>query len=151
MGYTTAGSTDVIALGTSGISDVAGVYVQNHRRLASYQQDVDAAELPTERGAVLSLDDYIRRHVINRLMCVSRVDMGEVGPKFGVDAERYFAAELAELHAPEGLIAEGLASVNEGAVAATDLGRLFIRRLATVFDAYITERTDQRPQFSRVV
>ena len=100
---------------------------------------------------MLSFDDSIRRHVITRLMCVSRVDLGEVGRKFGFDAEEYFAAELTELHADEGLIAEGLASVNGGVVVATDIGRLFIRRLATVFDVYGTERAGHRPQFSRVV
>lgn len=150
MGYTTARSTDVIALGTSGISDVAGVYAQNHRRLASYQSDVDAGKVPTERGAVLSLDDLIRRHVIKRIMCVGRVDLEDVGRQFGIDAEDYLAAELDELHGPEGLIAEGLASVSGGEVAATDLGRLFVRRLAAVFDAYVNRRSD-RAQFSRVV
>jgi oxygen-independent coproporphyrinogen-3 oxidase len=151
MGYTTVRGTDVVALGTSGISDVAGAYAQNHRRLASYQEDVDAGEIPTERGVVLTADDLVRRHVITQLMCVAWVDLGEVGQRFDIDGEDYFAAELAELHAPDGLIAEGLASVDGDVVAATDLGRLFVRRLAAVFDAYTADRAGTRPRFSRVV
>ena len=151
MGYTTARSRDVVALGTSGISDVAGVYAQNHRRLASYQHDVDTGKLPIERGAALSFDDVVRRHVITRIMSVGEVDLGRVGRRFGIDARHYFAAELAELGAPDGLGVEGLATVDGDVVSATDLGRLFVRRLATVFDAYVTQRAGGGARFSRVV
>ena len=151
MGYTTAGSTDVVALGTSGISDVAGVYAQNHRRLASYQHDVDAGRLPIERGAVMSFDDLLRRHVITRIMSVGMVDMSEVGVRFGIDAGNYLAAELEELDAPSGLVAEGLATVDGDVIAATDVGRLFVRRLAAVFDTYVRQREDGQARFSRVV
>jgi oxygen-independent coproporphyrinogen-3 oxidase len=151
MGYTTRRGTDVVAVGTSGISDIAGAYVQNHRRLASYQADVDADELPIERGVVLSDDDRTRRHVITELMCQGRVDLEDVGERLGIEVESYFASELAALGEPGGLVDEGLATVDGAVVAATQLGQLFIRRLAMVFDTYLERNSHEHPDSSRVI
>lgn len=151
MGYTTKRDTETIALGTSGISDVDGAYAQNHRRLASYYESVDSGTLPIERGYRLDADDRIRRHVITELMCNGRANLGSVGERFGVDADRYFAAELASLTAPGGLVAEGMARVDEGTIRVTELGALFVRRLAGVFDVHTRRRSGDGPMFSRTV
>lgn len=151
MGYTAHRGTEVVALGTSGISDLAGAYVQNHRRLFSYQADVDAGRIPVERGVALTMDDLIRRQVITDLMCRGWVDLAAVGEGFEIDAERYFAAELADLARPEGLVEEGLAVVDGARVAATEVGRVFIRRLAMAFDAYLPGTEGKAPRFSRVI
>lgn len=150
MGYTTGGGTDVVALGTSGISDVDGAYAQNHRRLSTYLEAAEAGELPVERGIAPSHDDRIRRWVINRVMCTAAVDLAEAGERFGVDGRDYFADELERLAAAEGLVAEGMATVDGSVVRATEVGALFIRRLAMLFDVYLPGRMD-RPRFSRVV
>jgi oxygen-independent coproporphyrinogen III oxidase len=151
MGYTPTASADVVALGSSGISDLEGAYAQNHRRLASYLQAVDAGTLPIERGYRLDADDLIRRDVITNVMCRWGVDLTEVATRHGVEAESYFAAELAALAASDGLVAEGLATVDGAEVRLTELGRPFVRRLAQVFDAHTNRRPDDRPTFSRAV
>lgn len=151
MGYTPVQDTDVIALGTSGISDVAGTYAQNHKRLASYYQAVDGGELPVERGVVLTEDDRLRRFVITQLMCNGRVEPAPVEARYGIDFAGYFADELAELAAPGGLVEEGLVTVADGAVEATELGAPFIRNVAMVFDVYLRRKKDDGPVFSRTV
>jgi oxygen-independent coproporphyrinogen III oxidase len=151
MGYTPTASADVVALGSSGISDLEGAYAQNHRRLASYLQAVDAGTLPIERGYRLDADDLIRRDVITTVMCRWGVDLGNVARRHGVDAGSYFAPELAALTAPGGLVTEGLATVDALEVRLTDMGRPFVRRLAQVFDAHTDRRPDDRPTFSRAV
>lgn len=151
MGYTTRRGTDVVALGTSGISDVAGSYAQNHRRLASYYADVDAGRLPTERGYALESDDLIRRHVITELMCNGTVDLGDVAAGFGVDPVAVFGAELAQLVAPGGLVDEGMVTVRGGLITVTELGSIFVRRVAALFDAYTNRRQATRPMFSRTI
>jgi oxygen-independent coproporphyrinogen-3 oxidase len=148
MGYTTKRGTEMIALGTSGISDVAGAYAQNHKRLNSYYTSVDAGELPIERGVALSDDDRIRRYVITELMCNSRVVYADVEERFGIDFARYFAGELEQVAGS--LVPEGLAIVDADAVRATELGSIFIRNVAMTFDTYLTGTTD-RPVFSRTV
>lgn len=139
MGYTTKRGTDVVALGLSGISDLSAAYVQNHHRLASYYRSVDAGDVPVERGVRLDGDDVIRRTVITEIMCNSRIDLVSLGE----EAVAYFAEELGVLRAPGGLVDEGMAVVDGGVVAATELGRLFIRRVAQVFDAYTSRRAKQ--------
>jgi oxygen-independent coproporphyrinogen-3 oxidase len=150
MGYTTIRDTDVVAFGTSAISEVGGVHAQNHRRLADYLLTATNGELPTERGLLPTSDDVIRRHVITELMCNAVVNLTEVSVRFGVDSAEYFASELEQLTAPDGLVAEGLATVSETEVAATDLGRLFVRRLAMAFDRYLARPSDT-PRFSRTI
>ncbi len=151
MGYTTRRGTDLVAVGTSGISDVGGAYAQNHRRLASYYQAVEAGILPVERGYRLTRDDLVRRHVITELMCNGVVDLDRVGAIFRIDAEEAFAAELAELTEPGGLVDEGLVVTEGGRIAVTDLGSVFVRRVAAVFDAHTRRRRSDGPMFSRAI
>lgn len=151
MGYTTKRDTETVALGTSGISDVDGAYAQNHRRLASYYQSVDGGALPVERGYRLDADDRLRRYVITELMCNGTVDLAAAGSRFGVDGTEYFDSELATLASPGGLIEEAMAEVDGSTVRTTELGTLFVRRVAMVFDAYTTRRAGDKPMFSKTV
>lgn len=151
MGYTAKRGTETIALGTSGISDIGGSYAQNHRRLASYLSDVGEGLLPVERGYRLTEDDRLRRHVITELMCNGYVDLDLVEPGYLSGTTGRLERELEELCRPGGLVDEGMAVVEGRAVRATELGRLFVRRLARVFDAHTARRNDHRPVFSRSV
>ena len=150
MGYTTKRGTEIIGLGSSAISDVADAYAQNHRRLASYYESVDAGELPVERGIALDPDDRLRRFVITELMCNGRLRAAELAERFGIDLAVGFAAELDALNAPGGLVEAGMVAVTGGDIEATPLGRPFIRNVAMIFDARLgTTRGEQ--VFSRTV
>ena len=60
--------------------------------------------------------------------------------------------ELADLSAPGGAVAEGMVRVEDDAIVASELGRVFIRNVAMVFDAYLRNKpVDLRPVFSRTV
>ena len=150
MGYTTKRGTEIIGLGSSAISDVADAYAQNHRRLASYYESVDAGELPVERGIALDPDDRLRRFVITELMCNGRLRAAEVADRFGVDVAVGFAAELDTLQAPGGLIEAGMVVVTDGDIEATPLGRPFIRNVAMIFDARLGATRGEQV-FSRTV
>ncbi len=149
MGYTVRHAPDMIACGMSGIGDVAGAYFQHQKKLIRYQRAVEAGELPVERGVVLSDDDKLRRYVITALMCAFRVDYGEVAARFGVDFEAAFGDELEALKAFED---DGFVRVGEGAIEVLEPGRLFVRNVAMVFDAYLAkQRAASTPRFSRTV
>jgi len=152
MGYTSKRSPDVVAIGTSGISDVQGAYAQNHKRMTDYYGSVDAGELPIERGIALSPDDLIRRFVITELMCNGHVRADDVENRFGISFNEYFSSALASLAAPGGAIDEGLIQITDGDLQATELGELFIRNVAMEFDAYMAaHRESSKPHFSRTV
>ncbi len=151
MGYTTKRGTEIVGLGTSAISEVAASYAQNHRRLASYYQAVDADELPVERGIALDREDLLRRYVITELMCNGRLRASEVDDRFGVAVDEHFAAELAELRAPDGLVEAGFVRVEGRDIEATPIGRQFIRNVAMVFDARLGAGSGSDQPFSRTV
>lgn len=151
MGYTTKRDTDVVALGTSGISDLAGAYAQDHRRLASYLQEVGEGLLPIERGYRMTAEDQMRRHVIAQLMCNGFVDLEEAAALYPGAGTQTFGREIEMLTGPGGLVEEGMAIVEDSRIRVTELGMLFVRRLARVFDTHTDSRQDDQPRFSRTV
>jgi oxygen-independent coproporphyrinogen-3 oxidase len=115
----------VVAIGASAISDVSGLYAQNARGLPHYYAAVGDGRLPTERGFRCSDDDRRRRAIINSIMCNFWVDLGST---------RGWEKELNRLGKLE---AEGLVTVRGSEIELTPLGRIFVRNVACVFDAYL--------------
>lgn len=139
QGYTVKTASDVVALGSTGISDVGGAYAQNVRALPYYYARIREGRFATERGLRLSKEDQRRRAIITQLMCNFWVDLGEHGAED-------FALELERL-AP--LEEDGLVRRDGNQLEVTPLGRLFVRNVAMVFDTYL--RRAERPRFSRTV
>ena len=137
QGYSVKAANDVVAFGITGISDVGGLYAQNVHSIPRYRDAMAEGELATERGFACTPDDVRRRGIITQIMCNFHVDLGE-------RAAEEFGSELARLSALE---AEGLVSVRGPEVTVTPLGRIFVRNVASIFDAHLTA---DRP-FSRAV
>ncbi len=149
MGYTASRAPDLVGVGMSAIGEVGGAYVQNEKRLARYQERVDAGRLPVARGRQLDADDRLRRHLIREWMCHFEVDKGALESAHGIRFDEYFAAELREL-AP--LAREGLVRLTPDRIVAGDLGRLLPRNVAMVFDRYLPARASGgAAPFSRTV
>jgi len=149
MGYTTRPGLEIVGLGMSAISEMAGCYVQDKGRLARWWNAVEQGTSCVEKGWVLTNEDRLRRDVINALMCNFTVRFAEVEAAHDIDFERHFAAELRAL---EPLEREGLAERHPDRVDVTELGRLLVRNVAMVFDAYLQDRTsEERPRFSQTV
>ncbi|MFB3853876.1 MAG: oxygen-independent coproporphyrinogen III oxidase [Vicinamibacterales bacterium] len=149
MGYTTRPAPDMIGLGVSAIGEVAGAFSQNTKKLSSYYAAIDGGNFPVERGCVLEFDDLVRRHVITQLMCNFRLDIRDVERRFQVEFSRYFAHELADLS--EGPVAHGFLEQNDGWLAVTPPGRLFVRNICMAFDRYLRTKSADVPVFSRTV
>ena len=132
QGYTDTHSTDLVGIGMSAIGDVAGAFVQNHRTLGGYFDAIAAGQLATERGVRRSAEDELRAHVIRRIMCDFALDERAVSALFGIDFAAVFARELREL---EELAAQGLVERQGGCLTLLPAGRIFVRNVASVFDA----------------
>jgi oxygen-independent coproporphyrinogen-3 oxidase len=141
QGYTIKAATDVIAFGITGISDVQGAYAQNIRPLPQYYRAISAGRFATVRGVQLSSDDRRRRSVITDLMCNFWVDLGD-------DGLNYFEPELDDLRRLE---REGLLRLIGSEVELTSLGRVFVRNVAMVFDAYLRRAENAPKPFSMTV
>ncbi|HEX6973242.1 MAG TPA: hypothetical protein VF147_02510, partial [Vicinamibacterales bacterium] len=150
MGYTTRPAPDMLGTGVSAIGDVRGAFAQNMKKLPSYYGAIDAGRFPIERGYGLSDDDLIRRHVITELMCNFHLDRTAVETRFGIDFDRYFEPELAELSDGPGPVADGFLSIGRDALDVTARGRLFVRNICMTFDKYLPTHAG-RPVFSRTI
>lgn len=147
MGYTTRPALHQLALGMSGISDIAGCFAQNDAKLGPYQKSVAAGRLPIVRGKRLTDDDHIRRRVIMHLMCNLELPYDLTTAEFGVSLREAFGDELERLSPYE---AEGFVTFEPDRVAVTTLGRYFIRNVSMEFDPYLKQNRE-RPMFSRTI
>ncbi|WP_448526386.1 oxygen-independent coproporphyrinogen III oxidase [Parathermosynechococcus lividus] len=142
QGYTTQPESDLVGFGMTSISMVQDVYVQNHKRIGDFYRALDTNQLPIERGVRLSQDDLIRRTVIMELMCQFQLSVQDLEAKyhlgFDLDFNDYFAPVLPQLDALE---ADGLLKRSGDGIEVTPSGRLLIRNIAAVFDAYLGDRT----------
>jgi oxygen-independent coproporphyrinogen-3 oxidase len=146
QGYSTHGDCDLIGLGPSAIGAVGNSYSQNHKHLTGYYEALDRGRLPVERGISLSIDDVLRREIIQRLMCSGRVSMRDIERRYAIDFDSYFATELSALHT---LAADGLVTSDCDDIHVTERGRPLLRTIAMVFDAYLTRSATA--QYSKVI
>jgi oxygen-independent coproporphyrinogen-3 oxidase len=153
MGYTTQAGTDMIAMGVSAISDVAGAYAQDDKDLLKWHERIQRGELPVAKGMALSAEDLARRDAImgwlNRFGLqpdALRETHGDAAAGVLADAEEKFPAR----------IEEGLVERAGPGYRATLLGRVFARWVASDLDAYFGKgaegaETRPAPLFSRGV
>jgi oxygen-independent coproporphyrinogen III oxidase len=149
MGYAVRAGADSLGFGVTAIGELGGAIVQNHAKLSRWSAAIDAGELPTARGLIRSADDELRAAVIADLMCRARVDKAAIEGRFAVASfDEAFVDELAEL---EEAAFDGLLFEHDGAIVLTELGRLFVRNVAMIFDARLRARRAGAPRFSATV
>lgn len=149
QGYTTKAGADLYGMGVSAISSIGDGYAQNFRDLQSYQSAVTSRGLATMRGYRLSHDDIIRRSVINRLLCHTIIPKRDIEREFSIDFDEYFSAEMVRL---QDFCDNGLITISADEICATMLGRIFIRNVAMVFDAYLEkQQLEAKPLFSKTI
>ena len=147
QGYATHGDCDLLAFGVSAISAVGETFAQNHKDIASYNLAIDSGRLPVARGIALAPDDLVRARVIEDLICHFRLNFADIEERFAVRVDDYFAPELAEL---EAMAADGLVVIDAYGIRVTAAGRLLIRRICMVFDAWL-RRAAEPQRFSRII
>ena len=148
MGYTTWRGTDILAFGISAISDFQGVFAQNTKKLSVYKKQLAAGVLPTERGLILSPDDTMRRFVIEELMCNGVLNYDSDCGVPGVDLRAVVDEEAEALRV---LAEDNLIVFEPNALRVTEKGRIFLRNIAVVFDAYMKGEKGNKTLFSRAV
>jgi oxygen-independent coproporphyrinogen-3 oxidase len=130
QGYAVQRADDMIGFGLTSIGFLANGYFQNQKELIPYQTLVAQGHLPVMRGYLLTEEDIVRRQAIQSLMCHFELDKKTFG-------------HLADVTP---LKTEGLLEETADKYIATPTGRLFIRLIASAFDAHL-----HNGQFSRAV
>jgi oxygen-independent coproporphyrinogen-3 oxidase len=129
-GYSTHAEMDLVACGVAAISAVAGTYSQNVGQLESYYDLIDRNELPIERGMRLSMDDALRRTIIQMLMCQFELSISAIEQAYPITFADYFAPELAQLRAME---RDGLVALEPDWISVSARGRVQIRSVCLLF------------------
>ena len=137
MGYTTHSGSEMLSFGVSAIGEIDGCFVQNLHQEPEYVAALESGGLATFRGHRMSDEDRLRREVILGLMCNGRLDKDQVSARHGIDFNTHFRAELEQLRP---LAADGLLEDGASALRLTDLGQMFMRNVAVVFDTYYAAR-----------
>jgi oxygen-independent coproporphyrinogen-3 oxidase len=147
QGYSTHALHDLVALGVSAIGKVGAAFAQNHKLLPDYYKALDEGRLPVQRGIRMTFDDEVRAATIQELMCHERVELAAISSVFKIDFREYFRAELERL---QPLQADGLVQIGTGRIEITPRGRLLMRNVAMVFDAWL-QASAALPQYSRAI
>lgn len=147
QGYTTHGNCDLLAMGASSISQIGPTYAQNDYTTESYEAKLNKGEFATIKGLKLTADDLIRRQVINQLICHFHLDIPAFNRANNLDFNDYFAKEIVQL---EQQAADGLINISADRLEVTPAGRLLIRSICMVFDAYL-DRAVLGKAFSRII
>ena len=101
--------------------------------------------MPVIKGQIIQADDKIRRAVIMDLICHFKLDFDKIEANFNIDFNNYFADalnELGEMHK------DGLIELTENSIKVMERGKLLIRNICMVFDAYLSS---SKTQFSKTI
>ena len=146
QGYSTHADCDLVAMGVTSISKVGDSYSQNLKTLDAYYNRLDSGHLPVFRGVLLNADDCLRRTAITQLICHFALEFAALEKQYGIVFADYFAAELQELGDMQ---ADGLLELSASGIQVRPAGRLLIRNICMLFDAYLRQQSSQR--FSKVI
>ncbi len=141
QGYSLKLADHQLGLGMTSTGYVSDGYFQNLKTIDSYYGAIDAGVLPILRGKVMTEDDRIRKWTIHRLMCDFELDKSHFARQFNRDFDTYFSPVMEAIRASD-LIEDG------PVLRPTLYGSLFIRNIASLFDAYLKPT---ETQFSKAV
>ncbi|MCK5812639.1 MAG: oxygen-independent coproporphyrinogen III oxidase [Cocleimonas sp.] len=147
QGYTTHAECDLVAMGVSAISTVDHAYSQNDKNIDGYYQQIDKGHLPIIRGVASTNEDLIRHQIIQQLSCHFKLDFKEIENSFSIDFAKHFILELNELSA---MADDDLLILDNHKIIVSATGRLLIRNICMVFDAYQRNQTSKQ-QFSKAI
>lgn len=146
MGYTTHRGADVLGFGVSSISSVPALIAQNTTDVQEY---LDNTGFCITKGKERSTGDRIRGDLIEDILCSGELDIPSLNSKWNIDFHSQFAREILTLQAFE---ADELITIEPMRITVTALGRLFVRNIASVFDAYLSRhKAETEERFSKSI
>lgn len=137
MGYTEHRTDVLLGLGVSSISEAPGCFHQNEKALPVYERRVQAGEVPTFRGHILTEIDRKRREQILQFMTQWEVELES--DEQAQDAKNFL----------DSLIKDHLVKVENRKLILTDEGRPFLRNACMALDQRLREKAPQTKVFSQ--
>jgi oxygen-independent coproporphyrinogen III oxidase len=143
MGYTTTSTRLLIGLGVSAISDAWLGFIQNEKRVETYQERVSRGELPFFKGHLLTPEDLIlRRHILS-LMCRFETEW--------TNDDRQCPALHEVLDRLSEPLSDGLVTLEPFRLTVTPAGRPYLRNICMAFDARLWAEKPKTTLFSKAL
>lgn len=138
MGYTDQKTDVLLGLGVSSISETPQSFHQNEKILAVYQQKIQAGEIATHRGHVLTTEDQQRRRQILDFMTNGEVELNQDQ----IAGAREFLKEM---------LNDGLVKVETNTLKLLDAGKPFLRNACLFFDERLKRQKPNTQVFSKSI
>lgn len=133
QGYTTQNGNNHIACGLGGISSLGNYYCQNTHQLDTYIAALTDDRLPLARSLSLSMDDLLRRIVMQLLICQFELSIQALELSYPIQFQQYFSKEMTQL---QNFAQSGWISIDPERLQVHPKGELFIYQICAVFDRY---------------
>ncbi|MCT4613342.1 MAG: oxygen-independent coproporphyrinogen III oxidase [Marinifilaceae bacterium] len=125
MGYNSSNTILLIGLGVSSISDSLTAYAQNAKTTKEYYESLDNGKLPLIRTYMLDEEDQVLRQAIKDITCKRELNLDEKILHIFPDL---LSTDLVDMER------EGLIKIENKRLTITDLGMVFLRNIASIFD-----------------
>lgn len=135
QGYCTRRTTgQVYAFGVSGIGQMTGGYAQNTKNVETYISAIKTGQFAVEKGVAVTEQQKIIRDVINQVMCNRLLEWDKIGAAHDITSEQVKqAVGFDPMHFAE-MANDQLVSIEERGLTVSELGRFFIRNIASSLD-----------------
>ncbi len=145
QGYTTRGDLDLFAFGVTSISGSAEGFWQNPRELPDYYKETIQGKIPVIRGHRSTQEDLYRKKLILDILCH--------GEYYKQDQQKFLSDILYQEEEFLTFLNYGLLEETPDAFSLTIEGQLFARNIASIFDAYLLKRKEEKQQniFSKTI
>ncbi|MBU3924005.1 MAG: oxygen-independent coproporphyrinogen III oxidase [Nanoarchaeota archaeon] len=133
-GYSAGDANKIIGIGLGSSSRITDdYYFKNEGTLTGYNEKVSEGRFPVEKGWKLSEDDKIRRDVSMGIRSKLELDFCDIGEKYNINFNRYFADEVSMLG---DFVDDGIIRLSEDVLKLTERGMPFVGYVSKVFDVY---------------
>ena len=127
-------TAQVYAFGVSGISQLDAAYAQNTKDISAYMAQVNAGQMPIQRGYALAPWQRITREVIECIMCNNAINWHDMAQRLHVSVDEIKQAIHYNETELQTLQADGLIAFDADSVEITHDGLPFVRNVAAAFD-----------------
>ena len=137
-GFSPATTKNIIGIGPASTSSFGDCYSQNVY-LSDYFSLLNKGEFPILKGYKLNKNDFIRRDLINGILCSNFLNFQQIGEKYEINPQDYFSKEFALL---DSFVNDGIIefSKDDLILNITKKGRIFARHVCKLFDDYLREQ-----------
>lgn len=143
MGYTPLHTDLMIGLGASSISDSLNAFVQNEKKIETYQELINAGQFPIICGHLLNEEDQNIRLSILQLMCQGKTNLDDTSLPDATISE--ILLRLLPLEA------DNLVQIDAKEITVKPAGLSLIRNICMAFDMRMHRNVVPGKLFSQVV